>query len=196
MPDPVAQPSRPLPAGTPAPPFRLPSVEAAELPPGHPVPHDRWRSLEDLAGAPAVLVFYPADFTPVCGEELAIFSEILPELEALGARVLGISVDSVWCHRAYTDERNLRFPLLSDFHPKGETSRRYGCYREDAGVCERALFVLDRDGTVFWSSVSPMDENPGVDGVLEALERLGQQAREGSGPPQPRREPRGEGARP
>lgn len=187
--------SEPVPAGTPAPPFRLPSVEAAELPPGHPVPADRWRSLEELAGAPAVLVFYPADFTPVCGEELAIFSELLPELEALGARVLGISVDSVWCHRAYTDERNIRFPLLSDFHPKGETSRRYGCYREDTGVCERALFVLDRDGKVFWSFISPMDENPGADGVLDALERLGQQAG-GSGAQPPRREAPEEEVRP
>ena len=152
-------------------------------------------SLEDLAGAPAVLVFYPADFTPVCGEELALFGELLPELEALGARVVGISVDSVWCHRAYADQRNIRFRLLSDFEPKGETSRRYGCYREDAGVCERALFVLDRDGKVFWSSVSPMDQNPGVDGVLDALERLRQEAGEGRGPEPLGREAQGE-ARP
>ena len=172
MPDrePVAP--SPLPPGTPAPPFRLPSTDAAELPPGSAIPPDRWTSLDDLAGAPAVLVFYPADFTPVCGEELAVFSELLPELEALGARVLGISVDSTWCHRAYAEQRNLRFPLLSDAHPKGEASRRYGCYREDAGICERALFVLDPSGKVFWSAVSPMEQNPGVDGVLDALERM------------------------
>ena len=182
MPDTPA-PTQPLRAGTRAPPFRLPGPGAAELPPGHPVPEDRWVSLEELIGAPLVLVFYPADFTPVCGEELAIFSELLPELEALGARVLGISVDSVWCHRAYAGERNLGFPLLSDAHPKGEVSRRYGCYREDAGVCERALFVLDREGTVFWSAVSPMDENPGVDGVLAALERLAQHGEGVAGAP-------------
>jgi peroxiredoxin (alkyl hydroperoxide reductase subunit C) len=194
MPDRESAHPDPLPAGTPAPPFRLPAVEAADFPPGHPPPADRWRSLDELAGAPAVLVFYPADFTPVCGEELAIFSELLPELEALGAQVVGISVDSVWCHRAYCEQRNVRIPLLSDFHPKGEVSRRYGCYREDVGVSERALFVLDREGKVFWSALSPMDENPGVDGVLDALERLGRQE-EGAGAAPPRREARDE-ARP
>jgi peroxiredoxin len=123
-----------------------------------------------------VIVFYPADFTPVCGDELAIFSEVLPELERHGARVLGISVDSVWSHRVFGQDRNVRFPLLADFHPKGEVARRYHCYREQDGYSERALFVLDRDGEVFWSFLSPIDVNPGVDGVLDALERLsGQQ---------------------
>ena len=127
---------------------------------------------EWLGNSWAVLFSHPADFTPVCGEELAIFNEVLPELERHGAKVFGISVDSAWCHRAFAQDRHLRFPLLADFHPKGEVSRRYRSYREQDGFAERSLFVLDRDGKVFWSYVSPIDVNPGVDGVLDALERL------------------------
>lgn len=165
-------PPGPLAQGTPAPPFRLPSDEAAAAAPGSPVPPAQCRSLDELRGAPAVLVFYPGDFTPVCGEELSIFSELLPDLEALGARVLGISVDSVWSHRAFARERHIAFPLLSDAHPRGAVARRYGCYREEDGLAERATFVLDRQGRLFWSDRSPIDVNPGVEGVLDALERL------------------------
>jgi len=161
-----------LPPGTPGPPFRLLSSEAADLPPGSRVPPERWTSLAEQAGSPLVLVFYPGDFTPVCGDELAIFSEVLPEIERHGAKVFGISVDSTWCHRAFAEARHLRFPLLSDFHPKGDVSSRYRSYREQDGFSERSLFVLDRDGKVFWSQLSPIDVNPGVDGVLDALERL------------------------
>jgi peroxiredoxin len=148
------------------------AADAAVLPPGPRIPPEEWRSLDEQRGSPVVLVFYPADFTPVCGEELAIFNEVLPELERHGAKVFGISVDSAWCHRAFAQDRHLRFPLLADFHPKGEVSRRYRSYREQDGFAERSLFVLDRDGKVFWSHVSPIDVNPGVDGVLDALERL------------------------
>lgn len=162
----------PLPPGTAAPPFRMLAADAAVLPPGTRIPPEEWRALDEQRGSPVVLVFYPADFTPVCGEELAIFNEVLPELERHGAKVFGISVDSAWCHRAFAQDRHLRFPLLADFHPKGEVSRRYRSYREQDGFAERSLFVLDRDGKVFWSYVSPIDVNPGVDGVLDALERL------------------------
>lgn len=162
----------PLPPGTAAPPFRMLAADAAALPPGTRIAPEEWMSLDEQRGSPVVLVFYPADFTPVCGEELAIFNEVLPELERHGAKVFGISVDSAWCHRAFAQDRHLRFPLLADFHPKGEVSRRYRSYREQDGFAERSLFVLDRDGKVFWSYVSPIDVNPGVDGVLDALERL------------------------
>lgn len=189
--------TEPLPPGTPAPPFRLPSTDAAAHAPGESLPPEAMRSLEALAGAPAVLVFYPADFTPVCGDELAIFSEVLPDLERLGARVLGISVDSVWCHRAFAREKNLRITLLSDAQPKGEVSRRYRSYREAEGFSERALFVLDGEGKIFWSSCGAMELNPGVDGVLDALERLtGRSADDGvEEAPAPRPE-RSEEARP
>jgi peroxiredoxin len=172
MPESEAPRSELLPPGTPGPPFRLLSADAAELPPGSRIGPDKWISLEGQVGSRLVLAFYPGDFTPVCGDELAIFSEVLPEIERHGAKVFGISVDSAWCHRAWAQDRHLRFPLLADFHPKGEVSRRYRSYREQDGFSERSLFVLDRDGKVFWSYLSPIDVNPGVDGVLDALERL------------------------
>jgi peroxiredoxin len=129
-------------------------------------------TLADLRGRPAVLVFYPADWSPVCGDQLAVYNEILSEFDRFGARLVGVSVDSAWCHAAYAKARKLEFPLLADFEPKGAVARAYGVYREGEGVCERALFVLDAGGVVRWSYVSPIDVNPGAEGILEALERL------------------------
>ncbi|HWC73776.1 MAG TPA: redoxin domain-containing protein [Gemmatimonadales bacterium] len=132
--------------------------------------------LSDLKGHPVVLIFYPADWSPVCGDELALFNEVLPEFQRYDAQVVGISVDSVWCHKAYAQSRNLQFPLLADFEPKGAVSRKYQAYRQGEGVSERALFVLDGDGVIRWSYLSDIDKNPGADGVLDALEQLSQPA--------------------
>ncbi len=134
-------------------------------------------SLSDLRGRPVILVFYPADWSPVCGDELALFNECLPEFQRYDAQLLGISVDGVWCHQAYAKARNLDFPLLADFEPKGEVSRRYGAYRAQDGFSERALFVLDAAGVIRWSYLSDVGQNPGADGVLAALEELSQPAR-------------------
>jgi peroxiredoxin len=158
----------PLPAGSPAPDFTLPSGPDARL------------RLADLRGRPVVLCFYPADWSPVCGDELALFNELQPEFERYNARTLGISVDGIWCHRAYAEARHIRFPLLSDFEPKGEVSRAYNAYRKGEGFSERALFVIDADGIVRWSYVSPVDVNPGAEGVLAALEGLPTPAHTGS----------------
>jgi peroxiredoxin len=133
---------------------------------------DQTLSLSELRGQPVVLVFYPADWSPVCGDELALFNEVQPEFQRYGARVVGISVDGVWCHKAYAKARNLDFPLLADFEPKGEVSRKYGAYRAQDGFSERALFVLDGDGVIRWSYLSEVGQNPGADGVLAALEAL------------------------
>jgi peroxiredoxin len=133
---------------------------------------DKKRSLRDMHGRPVILAFYPADWSPVCGDEMALFNEILPEFQKYGAELLGISVDGVWCHAAYARNNNLHFPLLSDFEPKGEVARSYGAYRQQEGVCERALFVLDPEGKVFWSHLSPIAVNPGADGILQALEEM------------------------
>jgi len=146
--------------GTPAPAFTL-----------HTTP-DQTVSLSDFRGQPVVLAFYPADWSPVCGDELALFNEVLPEFRRLGAELLGISVDGVWSHLAFAKARSLRFPLLSDFEPKGEVSRVYGAYHASAGTSERALFLIDESGTIRWSYVSPIGINPGVDGVLKALESM------------------------
>ena len=133
---------------------------------------DQTLSLSELRGQPVVLVFYPADWSPVCGDELALFNEVQPEFQRYGARVVGISVDGVWCHKAYAKARNLDLPLLADFEPKGEVSRKYGAYRAQDGFSERALFVLDGDGVIRWSYLSEVGQNPGADGVLAALEAL------------------------
>jgi peroxiredoxin len=129
-------------------------------------------SLSDYRGQPVILAFYPADWSPVCGDQMALYNEVRPEFERFNAALLGLSVDGVWCHRAYREHSNLHFPLLSDFEPKGEVARKYGVYRDGEGVTERALFVIDGEGRIAWSYVSPIDVNPGADGILNALESL------------------------
>jgi peroxiredoxin len=126
----------------------------------------------NLRGRPVILAFYPADWSPVCTDQLALYQEVKPEFDKHGAELLGISVDGLWSHRAFAKDRNLRFPLLADFEPKGEVSRAYRVYRAQDGTSERALYVIDPDGVVSWSYVSPTEVNPGADGILRALEDL------------------------
>lgn len=153
-------PSTALPAGARAPDFQLSATPEKTL------------ALKDLRGKPVVLAFYPADWSPVCGDQLALYNEILPEFTAQGAQLIGISVDGMWCHKAYSESRDLQFPLLADFEPKGAVARQYGVYQENGGVCQRALFVIDRAGIIRWSYVSPPEINPGADGILRELEKL------------------------
>lgn len=138
---------------------------------------DQSLSLADFRGQPVVLAFYPADWSPVCGDQMAVYNEVLSEFRRHRAALLGISVDSAWCHSAFAQHRRLHFPLLADFEPKGEVARAYGAYRSKDGVAERALFVLDGEGMVRWSYLSPIGVNPGADGILEALESLSQTSR-------------------
>jgi peroxiredoxin len=145
---------------------------------------DQTLSLSELRGRPVVLAFYPADWSPVCGDQMALYNEILPEFQNHQAEILGISVDGAWCHAAYARQNKLHFPLLSDFEPKGEVARKYGAYRQKEGVCERALFVIDEEGKIFWSYCSPVAVNPGADGILEALDKLSAQ-KKGSRDEQP-----------
>jgi peroxiredoxin len=151
---------RALPAGGPAPDFAL-----------HATPDQRV-SLSEFRGNPVILVFYPADFSPVCGDQMALYNELHAEFRRYRAELLGISVDGAWCHSAFKEARRLHLTLLSDFEPKGEVACRYGVYRTEDGTSERALFVIDADGTIRWSHVSPVGINPGADGILEALEQL------------------------
>jgi peroxiredoxin len=151
----------PLPPGTKAPDFTLPATPDQKL------------SLADFRGQPVILAFYPEDWSPVCSDELALYQELLPEFQRFNAALLGISVDGVWSHLAFAKDRNLHFPLLADFEPKGEVSRVYQVYRNRDGTSERALFVIDPEGVVSWSFVSPVGLNPGADGILRALENLG-----------------------
>lgn len=149
-----------LPAGTPAPDFALKSTP------------DQVVKLSEFRGRPVVLAFYPADWSPVCGDQMGLYNEMLSEFQEFGAEILGISVDGPWSHSAFSRDRKLHFPLLADFEPKGEVARLYGVYRESDGTSERALFVIDAEGVIRWSYVSPVGINPGADGILSALEEL------------------------
>jgi peroxiredoxin len=137
---------------------------------------DQNLTLSDLRGKPVILAFYPADWSPVCGDQVTLYNEILPEFHKHDAELLGISVDGAWCHAAFARDRHLNFPLLADFEPKREVARKYRAYRASEGVCERALFVLDRQGTIACSCCSPIAVNSGADGILDALEKLSDQA--------------------
>ena len=153
----------PLSPGKEAPDFELPATP------------DQKVMLSEFRGQPVILAFYPEDWSPVCSDQLALYQAVLPEFRKFGAELIGISVDSVWSHLAFAKDRNLHFPLLSDFEPKGEVARTYQVYRAKEGTTERALFVIDADGIIRWSYVSPVGVNPGADGILRALESLGKE---------------------
>jgi peroxiredoxin len=152
--------SGPLAAGATAPDFALKSTP------------DQIVKLSEFRGRPVVLAFYPADWSPVCGDQMGLYNEMLSEFQELSAEILGISVDGAWCHAAFCRDRKLHFPLLADFEPKGEVAKRYGVYRPSDGTCERALFVVNAEGVIHWSYISPVGVNPGAAGILSALEEL------------------------
>jgi peroxiredoxin (alkyl hydroperoxide reductase subunit C) len=141
--------------GTAAPDFALPDQD------GHIV------KLEDLRGQTTVLVFYPSDFSPVCTDQLNVYQEVLPELDA---QLYGVSVDSAWAHKAFQQQLGIDIPLLADFHPKGEVAKAYGVWVEDYGVSARALVMIGPDLNVTWSyrSRSPL-EVPGANLIFDAL---------------------------
>jgi peroxiredoxin len=151
--------NEPLPVGTPAPDFALPDAS------GEPV------KLEDLRGRPVVLAFYPLDWSPGCSQQLDLYQQEIEEFRGRGVELIGISVDSVYSHGAWAAVRGLSFPLLSDFQPKGEVARRYNVWRDDDGFSERALYVLDPEGTIVYSHVSPrLDHVPDIYELLSVLD--------------------------
>lgn len=159
----VAHRGNPLPPGSVAPDFELPSTP------------DQKVMLSEFRGQPVILAFYPEDWSPVCSDQLGLYQAVLPEFQKFNAELIGVSVDSVWSHLAFGKDRNVHFPLLSDFEPKGEVARTYGVYRVKEGTSERALFVIDAGGVIRWRYVSPVGVNPGADGILRALEDLGKE---------------------
>lgn len=154
------EPAQILPAGATAPDFTLKDAEGEIV------------SKADFLESPLVIAFYPADWSPVCGDQLTLYNEVLPLFREYDARLVAISVDSRWSHQAYAADRNLEFTLLSDFEPKGEVAKRYGVYNQESGQAERALFVIDGNGVIQWSHLSPSNVNPGADGILAALEKI------------------------
>jgi len=149
-----------LPIGTQAPDFSL-----------HVTP-DQKLKLSELKGKKVILAFYPADWSPVCGDEMALYNQTLKFFHKHNAEILGISVDSKWCHLAFSQDRKLHFPLLADFEPKGAISKLYDVYDEVEGESRRALYIIDEEGIVRWNYLSPLGMNPGADGILEALEEM------------------------
>ncbi|CAH0156284.1 Putative peroxiredoxin Rv2238c [Pedobacter sp. Bi27] len=133
---------------------------------------DQKIKLKDFKGKNVVLAFYPADWSPVCSDQMALYNEMLKYFNKYDAQIFGVSVDSVWCHLAFEENRKLHFPLLADFEPKGAVSKAYGVYDEELGESKRALFVIDKEGKIAWSYLSPIAVNPGADGILDALEEL------------------------
>ena len=168
----------PLLVGTPAPDFTLPQTHSARL------------ALHSLLGQPVVLVFYPLDWEPLSRDQLVLYQKFADAFERLGARLLGISVDHVYCHAAFARDAQLRFPLLADFQPRGGVARQYGVYRDGQGVSARALFVLDRQGRIRFSHAYPDFLNPGVDDVLTTLEALAAENAESTGDVPPSGQPR------
>ena len=133
---------------------------------------DQKIKLSDFKGKNVILAFYPADWSPVCGDQMALYNEMLKFFSKHDAQMIGISVDSTWCHNAFQQDRKLHFPLLADFEPKGEVSKAYGVYDDEVGESKRAPFVINKEGKVSWSYLSPTAVNPGADGILDALEEL------------------------
>ena len=144
---------------------RAPEFELSSTP-------DQRIKLSDLRGQRVILAFYPADWSPVCGDQLALYNELRDEFAKHKAICIGISVDGAWSHAAFREHRGYKLPLLADFEPKGEVARDYGVYRTKEGVSERALFVIDEEGVVRWAYVSPIGINPGADGILKVLEEM------------------------
>ena len=130
-----------------------------------PVTPDQKLSLSDFKGRRVIIAFYPADWSPVCGDQMTLYNMVLPEFRKHGAELIGISVDGAWCHQAYAKTNQLHFPLVADFHPKGAIARSFGAYREEEGVADRALFILDETGHIVWSYRSPI----GVQATLALL---------------------------
>jgi peroxiredoxin len=149
-----------LSAGTKAPDFTLSTTP------------DQKVSLSEFRGRNVILAFYPADWSPVCGDQLALYNELREQFEDLNASLVAISVDGIWCHLAFGKDRSFHFTLLSDFEPKGEVARQYGVYRPQDGICERALFVIDGEGVIRYSFVSPIGVNPGAAGILKTLQTI------------------------
>jgi peroxiredoxin len=145
--------------GAQAPDFTLPDQDGNKV------------SLADFRGQTVVLVFYPADFSPVCTDQLSVYQEVLDEFEERGARLVGISVDGVFCHRAFREHMGIGMPLLADFHPKGEVARAYGVWSEEYGVSSRALVMVGPEGAVEWSYMSPPLEVPGANLIFDALDQ-------------------------
>jgi peroxiredoxin len=130
---------------------------------------DKAHKLSDYRGKKVILAFYPLDFSPVCTNEHACFVNDLPRFNGANAVVLGVSVDSVWAHKAFAKHMGIDYPLLADFHPKGAMSDKYGLYYADKGITHRATVVIDEDGKVASVFHYDIPQQRNNDEILSAL---------------------------
>jgi peroxiredoxin len=117
-----------------------------------------------------VLVFYPLDWSPVCTNEHVCLVNDMKRFDHLDAQVLGLSVDSVWSHKAYAEKMGITYPLLADFQPRGAVAEKYGVFLADKGITGRAISIIDRDGNLAWHKNYDIPVVPPMDEVAKALE--------------------------
>jgi mycoredoxin-dependent peroxiredoxin len=145
--------------GSPAPDFTLKDQNQKEV------------SLSSFRGNKrVVIVFYPLDWSPVCTNEHACLVNDMKRFDQLDAQVLGLSVDSVWSHKAYAEKMGIHYPLLADFQPRGAVAEKYGVFLADKGITGRAISIIDRDGKLAWHKNYDIPVVPGLDEVAKALE--------------------------
>jgi peroxiredoxin len=129
--------------------------------------------LSDYAGKKnVVLMWYPLDFSPVCTNEHACMVNDMKSFETLDAEVLGISVDSLWAHKAFADKMGIKYSLLADFHPKGAVSEKYGTYLADKGITGRAIAIVNKEGNVAWFKNYDIPVVPDIKEVAAALTQV------------------------
>lgn len=153
--------NKPLAEGTRAPEFSLKDANGDSI------------SLSDFLGSPVMLVFYPLDWSPGCSQQLDLYEHEMAEFEKRGVKIIGISVDSIYSHGAWAAVRNISFPLLSDFNPKGEVAKKYNVYREPDGFTERALYLIDRESVIRYGFVSEyLHHIPDIYQLFEKLDKV------------------------
>jgi mycoredoxin-dependent peroxiredoxin len=127
--------------------------------------------LSDYTGKKSVvLVFYPLDWSPTCTSEHACLVNDMRSFDQLDAEVLGVSVDSVWSHKAYAEKMGIKYPLLADFQPRGAMADTYGVYMADKGITNRAIIIINKDGKVSWTKDYGLGEVPDIKEVAAALQ--------------------------
>jgi len=150
-----------LSVGQPAPDFTLKNQQQKEV------------KLSDFAGKKnVVLVFYPLDWSPTCTNEHACFVNDMKQFDTLDAEVLGVSVDSVWSHKAYAEKMGIKYSLLADFHPRGAMSEKYGVYLPEKGITGRSIFIVDKRGKVAWAKNYDIPVVPDIKEVATALSHV------------------------
>jgi len=148
----------PIAVGQPAPDFELENQDKKKI------------KLSDLKGKKIVLAFYPLDFSPVCTNEHVCFMTDLPQFNAKDATILGISIDSVWAHKAFREAKGITYDLLSDI--KREVVQKYDLFVPEANIGKRATVIVDRNGIVSYFKEQPLREARDDKDILEALAKI------------------------